>query len=566
MRVLLDWLSERHRGHVLLLLAAVLAVYLPWIGNSFFFDDLPFFTGQPSLRYWSDQLLRPRGIPYLSLQFTWLWFGADLSHAYHLVDALLHAANAIALFYLLKTLCGLHLPERKPADLAWACMLACLIFALHPVATYAAGYVIQRSILMATFFSLLAQLAWVKAWTTGQLRMAALAMLLYLLATFSKEHAVALPAVLCAISLLMWRSRRLNAAAIAASVMTAVGIALYVASRRADVVAVSYEPMSSHMFSQAGVQAAGPSRHFLSIATQAGMFFRYLLLWLLPTPAWMSIDMRADFLARLGDWRVAAGLLSYVGCGVLGLRLLLKKGSAGLIGLALLAPLLLFVVEFASIRVQEVFVLYRSYLWMPLLMLLPALSALRLMDLCKKTSLHASARWLAPLLVILCLAPAATNRLAVAADSWTLWDDAARLLQSDAVPGADRILYNRGQAALGAGKPGLAVADLERVARISPEFWQVWKLLGAAHLANGQTQLAQEDFARALHLQPGDGGLLYAQAIALRRNGQPQLALNSLQASCKAAFAPACVLVGRLQFERQHTGATAVASDMTSNQ
>jgi tetratricopeptide (TPR) repeat protein len=544
-----DWLKDRHRGAVLLLVGLVLGLYLPYSGNPFFFDDLPFFSSQPTVEPWLDVLQRPRGLPYNTLQLTWHWFGNNLSHAYRLVDALLHTANAIALFYLLNSLSGLQLAQRSRAELAWASLFASLVFALSPVATYAAGYVIQRSILMATLFSLLALLAWVKAWTSGRVGPGLLALAFYFLSCFSKEHAVALPALLAAISLLLARHRRLSWTAIAACGTIALGIAVFLMLRRSDVVGVSYEPMSAHLFRQLGVQATGWVLHLLSIATQAGLFFRYLLLWLLPVPAWMAIDMRAEFLATLGDWRVLAGLLAYAGCGVVALRLLLKPGLAGLIGLALLAPWLLFAVEFATVRVQETFVLYRSYLWIPLLMLLPAMLALRLQDLFHGRR-QVVARWLMPLLLLLCLIPAASNRLAVAADPWTLWDDAARLLEDDAVPGADRILYNRGRAALAAGQHANAVADMERVVRISPDFWQVWQLLGAAHLANGQPQQAYQDFGRALQLRPNDGALLYARAIAAHRAGQLAQARVDLQSSCQASWMSACLILARLQAEQ----------------
>ncbi len=548
---LLAWLADRHRGHVLLLLAAVVGVYLPWLGSPFFFDDIPFFGGQPTVEPWLSVMLRPRGLPYNTLQFTWHWFGNTLSHAYHLFDLLLHAANAIALFYVLLALTSLQLPERKTSQLAWACLLGSLLFALNPMATYAAGYVIQRSILMATFFSLLAHVAWLRAWTSGRASLALLTLLLYFLASFSKEHSFLLPAILAASSVLLGRQRQLSSAAIATCSAAALCIAIFLILRRSDVVG-AYEPMSAHVFDQSGVSASGWLLHLLSIATQAGLYFRYVVMWLIPIPAWMSIDMRVDFLTSLLDWRVAAGLLAFAACGLLGLRLLMKKGSAGLLGLALLAPILWFLVEFATIRVQEAFVLYRSYLWMPLLMLLPTLLALRLLDAVKPT-LQPAARWLAPLLLMLFLVPAATNRLAVAADPWTLWDDAARLLKNDAVPGADRILYNRGRAALNAGQSARAVADLERVARISPALWQVWQVLGAAHLANSQPQLAQQDFKRALELRPDDGALLFGLAIAQRRSGQQELASASLQASCKASWMPACLAAARLQVEERNS-------------
>lgn len=71
-----------------------------------------------------------------------------------------------------------------------ALRVAVTLFALHPLAVYAVGYLIQRSILMATLFALLACWAFVRglqtrspAWFTG-------ALLSYLLAVLSKEHAV----------------------------------------------------------------------------------------------------------------------------------------------------------------------------------------------------------------------------------------------------------------------------------------------------------------------------------------------------------------------------------------
>lgn len=545
MRQLLAWLSERHRGYVLLLVAAVLGLYLPWVGNPFFFDDIPFFSGIAAPEPWLSVLQRPRGLPYNTLQYTWFWFGNGLSHAYHLFDAVLHASNVVALFYLLNTLLTLQLPERKRSDLNWASMVASLVFALNPVATYAAGYVIQRSVLMAVLFGLLATLAWAKAWTSGRAGLAVVSLLLYFLSCFSKEHAVALPALLAATSLMLARERKLAWPALAACAALAMGIAVFLMLRRFDVVGVSYEPMSAHLFTQSGVQATGWRLHLLSIATQAGLFFRYLLLWLFPLPAWMAIDMRVEFLAALNDWRVPAALLAYAACGACALRWLLRRGASGLIGLALLAPWLMFAVEFATVRVQETFVLYRSYLWAPLLMLLPAVLALRLQDFIKQRQ-RLAARVLLPLMLIILLAPAATNRLAVAADPWTLWNDAARLLENDAVPGADRILYNRALAAMAAGQTANAVADMERVARISPGIWQVWQVLAAARLAHGQSQQAYQDFTRALQLRPGEGALLYGRAIALRRSGQEQAALADIQASCQAGWATACLIVARM--------------------
>ena len=77
-----------------------------------------------------------------------------------------------------------------PEYLVWAAWVGALIFALHPVAVYAVGYVVQRSILMATFFVLVMQLSYLHGLLTGRRRWLVLAAAAYFLAVFSKEHSV----------------------------------------------------------------------------------------------------------------------------------------------------------------------------------------------------------------------------------------------------------------------------------------------------------------------------------------------------------------------------------------
>ena len=49
---------------------------------------------------------------------------------------------------------------------------------------------------------------------------------------------------------------------------------------------------------------------------------------------------------------------------LLPVTLIWRGGRLGLLGFALLAPWLLFATELSAVRIQEQFVLYRSYLWM----------------------------------------------------------------------------------------------------------------------------------------------------------------------------------------------------------
>jgi len=94
------------------------------------------------------------------------------------------------------------------------------------------------------------------------------------------------------------------------------------------------------------------------------------------------------------------------------------------------------VVEFSTVRIQEPFVLYRSYLWMPgLFAALPVVFG-----------------WLAPKktylalgLVCVLLVPLTLNRIDTFSSALKLWDDVVKLIRD--IPdftATDRIYYNRG--------------------------------------------------------------------------------------------------------------------------
>ena len=185
---LFEYFRQRDRGWILSLFALVCLVYLPFLGNLFFFDDLKFFSGA-MLDYYQHALFQwdLRWLPYASLGWTVTLFSDELPHFFHVGNALLHVANVILLFYMLRQLLGAVVTQPgQGRAIVWGAWLAALIFAVHPVAVYAVGYVVQRSILMATLFVFLMQMAYLRGILTGQVRWLVLAVLCYFLAVFSK--------------------------------------------------------------------------------------------------------------------------------------------------------------------------------------------------------------------------------------------------------------------------------------------------------------------------------------------------------------------------------------------
>lgn len=534
-RILLqNYFSAHQRGWVLSLLLAVGIVYFPFLGNPFIFDDQNFFLTQARDYYrHSISLFDLRWLPNASISYTYALFTDVDTYAYHLGNALLHGANVILLFYLLRQWLGSMTGEHTEAAISRMAWFGALVFAVHPVAVYAVGYMVERSILMATLFALVMQLAYLRGLLSGQRRWFVLAVLAYFLACFSKEHSVLMPAVLAAMGWLVRGKSRAEKKVLWLTWTAFIAIAILVTLRAKGVLGSAYEPMAAAIFEQQKIVASVPMLHLLSALTQAGLFFKYLALWLLPNVGWMSVDMREQFVTS-ADWGSWMGMLAFAGYGAAAVWLLLKGGVKGWAGFALLYPWLQFWVELTGIRVQEPFVLYRSYLWLPGMMLFVPLLLMRLPG--RKTL------WVLGGVVLLLL-PLAWNRLWVFSNNYRLWAEAAALLPNKEVAGADRIYYNRAYYGAQEHRWEQAIPDYEFVVSIDPGFAVVHNDLGVAYLNVRRNQDALAQFDAAIALSPTFAQAYFNKGLALKFENRGEEALQQMELSCKLKNVSACLIV-----------------------
>src|SRR5439155_18537206 len=117
--------------------------------------------------------------------------------------------------------------------------------------------------------------------------------------------------------------------------------------QRHNVFGIPYEFYGPQMLAQLSRAHAAPSVEAhplaLSAMTQSMLFFKYLLLWIVPNVAWMSVDMREPFAEHLFVWPHTIGFVAFVAYPALAWLLLRKgRGSAALAGFGLLAPWILF--------------------------------------------------------------------------------------------------------------------------------------------------------------------------------------------------------------------------------
>ena len=138
------------------LVLAVVAAYLPALRAGFVWNDDTYVTDNPTLDgltglrlIWTEPRANEQ---YYPMVFTSYWVEKRLwglaPPGYHLVNVLLHAANALLLWALLARL-GL------PGS-GWAAAL----FALHPVCVESVAWVTERKNTLSLFLSLLAMLAY----------------------------------------------------------------------------------------------------------------------------------------------------------------------------------------------------------------------------------------------------------------------------------------------------------------------------------------------------------------------------------------------------------------------
>lgn len=489
----------------LTLLVAALALYWSSLRHPLVFDD-HHLNSYAFRTYYAQSLARfghPRWLSDATFGAVYALAGTSFFWQ-RLAGVLLHGAAAAVLFGLLARLFGALLGDERAR---WLAFFGALWFAVHPVAVYGTAYLIERSIILAALFSLLS----LRCFLEGLLRTSggwyAAAVAAYFLAVSSKEHAIMLPAVALALLGLVRRPSRKLVWCLAAFAL--IGAATVAQLRH--LIGTAYEPFAAEQMAPGPLDHDPVARADLDLAyprsveNQATLFFRYLGTWLVPWPGWMSIDLRVPFPPTLTTWPYLLGALAWLAYGAGAVWLLLRGGREGLAGFGLLFPWLFALTEMSAARLQEPFVLYRSYLWMAgLPAILPALTA-RLGPL-----------WRHGLLGALCavLAGAAHERIGSFSSSLALWDDAVRKNTGAAVPGVHRAYLNRGIAQLDARRYEEARADFERALELSPRFPDTYLAMGTYRLRTGRPAEALQDFDQAAALDPGYAAAYNKRCVA----------------------------------------------------
>lgn len=487
-------------------LAAVLAIYLPGWNHELLFDDLRLTDGAIFGNYGSLLTFKQRMLSYGSFIWVDLLAGPGWWKQ-RLVNVGLHLATVAALYALVRELLErTRFPEEFESQPHFgmsrqaAVQVGVALFAVNPMAVYAVAYLVQRSIVMATLFSVLACWCFVRGLSGRGVAWYGLALLSYVAAVLSKEHAVMVAAMAVPLYIHVRRPSWKTVATIAGASTALIAVAAVVFfGIYGELIGKLFDQRSLDFAQQLERLSPGITQRMypLSILNEAALFFAYGFLWFAPNVMWMSVDMRPAFPLSYLAFPQVLGVVGYVGLWIAALwAVLRRRGALSLAGVALMFPLLLYTTEFATVWVQDPFVLYRSYLWA---VAVPVLVAIVLTGFQPKTI------YVIGCAIGLVFTVLAFERVQSLRDDHTAWGDAAEKIDLKA--------------------PANAVGR-----------WRPFLNLGAYHLDRGSLGEAQRSFATAEALGSLHGSARFNQGVALQQQKKHAQALTTFAEAEKQGF------------------------------
>lgn len=464
----------------LLLVGATILVYQKAWQAGFVWDDDIYVTGNKLLtapdglrRIWFSLDSPSQYFPlvYTTFRFEHALWGLNPA-GYHWVNLLLHTANALLLWRLLRVL-------RVPG--AW---LAAAIFALHPVQVESVAWITERKNVLMGFFFLLALLCWaafVESKSRWNWRAYALALVFYTLALFSKTTACTLPAALV---LILWlKGKQINWRRLAQiAPFVVVGLAM-------GLVTIWWERF--HQGTQGQLFALGLSERIL-VASRALWFYAGKLLWpahlAFNYPRWtVSVERVADF-----SWPAALavlGALIYFG------RRRLGRGPeiAAIFFVATLSPMLGFIMLY-TFRYSFVADHYQYLASIGPIALVAAGLTTGIYALEKRARLFVQVACGA---LLISLGVKTWQQGAVYTNPDTLWQ--ATISEN---PESWMAYNNLGLRLAQTGRVDEGIAHYQRALELNPGFAEAWYNLGNAFLRAGRSEEATIAYKKALEIEP----------------------------------------------------------------
>ena len=302
-----------------LVFALALLVHLPTLNNEFVFDDVPAITENPvvlgqanwtqvfSSDFWGnragfDHVTTWRPLTTLSFLANVEAFGLN-PMAFHLVNVVLHGLVTWLVFMFVRLLYSRN----------EAALIAAGIYAVMPVHVEVVAGAVNRAELLAALFYVGGLVLWLKGRTANSFRFLGVALISFVAAVYSKEHAITWPAAIAVLEIYrFFVARRASQASVTrgwppvwtlVAMMVIVGHYLFLRSQVLGAVLGGDIPHQDNPL----VLHGGLSR----ILTVGKVFFHYLRLLIFPLELTCDYSAHAIPIAEsLADYQAVLGLLA----------------------------------------------------------------------------------------------------------------------------------------------------------------------------------------------------------------------------------------------------------------
>jgi tetratricopeptide (TPR) repeat protein len=518
-----------------IVLAATGFLYAPALNHQFTnWDDDRQITANPDLRDLSPQGVRKifssfyvslyQPLTSLSWAVEYRLFGLD-PRVYHTVNVLLHLANIVLVYALVRSL-------SLNAGIALA---TAALFAIHPLQVEVAAWVSSRSILLSSLFYLGAMIAYLAYAKSGKMRYLAAGLVLFVPALLAKTTAATLPLVLLVIDLYLQRkvSRRTVCEKIPFFLLAIVFGCITMAAR-------------------SGVS------HVQDFALKYSLLQRicivcYSCLWYvgkLVFPAGLSVFY--PFPSKPNGWLPIAFYLAPLLLIGLGVGIACAGRYRRLLAFAALFMLASLVLVVQIVPVSELMVCDR-YAYLPCLGLFFLAGTLGHRIGSRSPALMRGVL-VGMMLVLVALGGMTYRRIGVWRDSLTLWNDFIGKRQDIWVA-----YLNRGLAEYDAGDRQAAIADFDATLRLNPKAHKALNNRAAAYVSLGDRPAALRDFDSAISLN-ADSSYLTNRGILKRDTGDFAGAIKDFDAVIESNPRDARALCERADAHRmQGNWASAIA-------
>jgi len=525
----------------LVVAAAAILPFLPALRNEFInYDDHRLILrtygwrglGAAHLRWMFTTLHGQQYHPlmWLSLALDYQLWGLN-PRGYHATNILIHAANAVLVYFLAGQLLVLAMAREvrgrgAAGQLRLGAVVAALFFAVHPLRAESAAWVTERRGLLCAFFYLGSILAYVQSRTTAtgtrRVSLYVVALVLALCALLSKPMAVSLPLVLLVLD--FYPLRRLGWAkgwctpAARRVYLEKLPFVLAAATVSA-VVAIGYQ----------GAVVERPMAERL-VVTAYGLAF-YLRKTLFPVALSPQYEYRVGDLPPLWAAIISGAVIAAITFWVC---MRAKRWPAGL---ALWAAYVCMLAPVSGVVPVGLHVAADRYAYLPCLSwallagggaawLWPHLMSRRQIG----TLIGATG---AAGLVLAVFGALAFHQATVWRNSRAVWAWALRLDPRSAL-----IHTNRANASHMAGQDDMAIAEATRALAMHPGLPRAYYNRGKALAGKGMHRQAVEDFTRALeHLAPGDphyADILASRGVAYDCLGEHEKAVTDYSEAIRA--------------------------------